>query len=60
METKTIAEAIIIVMVIVFLVLIPSKGGPIVKTLLNMDEDIIPQVTPDSVKQEFQNIINGN
>ena len=59
METKTIAEAIIIVMVIVFLVLIPSKGGPIVKTLLNMDEDIIPQVTPDSVKQEFQNIINS-
>lgn len=59
METETIVKAVIIVMVIIVLVLIPMKGWPIVKTLLNMDEDIIPQVAPESVKAEFQNIVNS-
>lgn len=58
MEVKTVIEAIIIIVVVGFLIFLPSKGYTAVKYILNYGEEGVVKDTPEGVSGEFQNIIS--
>ncbi|MBU0962487.1 MAG: hypothetical protein KKD48_01130 [Nanoarchaeota archaeon] len=56
MQTKTIVEAIIIVIVVAFLILIPTKGWSIVKYITDWDVEGQFPISSEQITTEFDNI----
>ncbi|MDD5650569.1 MAG: hypothetical protein PHF86_09170 [Candidatus Nanoarchaeia archaeon] len=60
MATKTIVELALVILVIAFLIWVPTKGWPIVKTILNMnpEQETISSI-PVEISNKFPEITNS-
>lgn len=56
METKTIVEAIIIIIVVAFLIILPTKGWSIVQYIMNWDVEETIQAPSIEISNKFENI----